>query len=78
MGIEAIEFLSWNSIEFSLSKSSVDSFIAELIRKWHSGSVPELGELLSFDLEPGTPAHGYEHLQEIELELFRGRLQSRQ
>jgi hypothetical protein len=74
LGIDAIEFLSWNGLEYILSRTSVIKFEQRLVDKWKSGQRMELRDIMSLDFERDTPAHSYEHLKETELQIFSKRL----
>lgn len=69
-GIDAIEFLSWNAVEYSLSHTSVSKFAQRLVDKWKKGERMQLRDVMSLDIERDTPAHSYEYLRDAELQIF--------
>lgn len=69
LGIEHIEFLSWDVLQYYLSKTSIKKFIARLLERMKDKNITIQG-IMSLDIEKDVPAHNYEHLQEREVEIF--------
>lgn len=69
LGIEHIEFLSWDALQHGLSKSSIKKFTNKLIERMKKKDTT-IQEVMSFDLERDAPAHNYGHLKEREYEIF--------
>jgi hypothetical protein len=70
LGIHEIEFMSWNALEDVLSKTSISVFEETLIKKWDEKDAITLGDVLGFSMERDTPAHDYQYLKSIEMEIF--------
>jgi hypothetical protein len=73
MDILGVDILSWNSIEYTLSQTSVAKFMATLKRKWVDGLRQSAGDLLTFEVERDTPAHQFEHLAGVRAQMFAAR-----
>ena len=71
LGIEEIEFISWNALEYLFHKTSVTEFERALIKKWSNPEAMSLGSIMSLDVDRDTPAHSYEYLKDVENEIFK-------
>lgn len=69
MEIEHIEFISWNFLQYVLSKSSVEKFVTKMLER-KSNHSPTMHDILSFELEKDEPAYKYEFLKESEYDIF--------
>lgn len=74
LGIECIEFLSWNALESTLSRTSVTKFTAGLLEKWKNKGQMQVGDVMSLDFDRDTPAHHYEYLRETDVQIFGTRM----
>ncbi len=71
LDIQILEFLAWNSLEYSLSKTSISKFIAGLLKKWGDRGKMQIKDIISFEVKCDTaPAHNYEYLQGAKQEIF--------
>ncbi len=70
LGIEGVEYLSWNAVENTLSHTSIEKFEAALLKKWEDGKRMTVGDVITFEMERDAPAHHYEHLQDVEIQIF--------
>jgi len=68
--IGPIEYLSWNSLESSLSGTSISKFEESLLKKWSHNKPKNLEEFVSLELDRDRPAHNYEYLNETKQEIF--------
>ncbi|MGB4107661.1 MAG: hypothetical protein WBK55_07675 [Alphaproteobacteria bacterium] len=69
-GINAIEYISWNSLEDILSKTSIAEFEKALLKKWKDPARVTVGTSMALDLNRDTPAHEYQYLKDAEVEIF--------
>jgi hypothetical protein len=74
LGIECVEFLSWNALESTLSRTSIDKFAAGLLEKWKDKSKMQVGDVMSLDFDRDAPAHKYEYLKEADLQIFGAKM----
>lgn len=70
LGIEAIEFISWNALENRLAQTSINEFEKTLIEKWNNPDAMTVESLMSLEMKRDTPAHSYEYLKDAENEIF--------
>lgn len=69
MQIDGIQFLSWNSIENCLSKTSVNEFENSIVDSYAQLSDATIADLLLLDFEKAESAHNYEYLTKAKDEL---------
>lgn len=67
LGINAIEYTSWGSLEWLLSETSIEEFERGLLKKWDA---PDAMNIEGFDVERGTPSHSYEYFSDVESLMF--------
>ncbi|WP_447970366.1 hypothetical protein [Nitrospira sp. M1] len=70
LGIEGIQYLSWNALENTLSGISIEQFEKTLIDNYEKLAHAEVADLLTLNFEASEPAHNYEHLAEYKKRLL--------
>lgn len=68
--IKGIDYLSWETIENTLSTTSISKFEESFVAKWESTDNPSVADILNVEQDKENKAHEYEHLQELKEELF--------
>ena len=68
--IEGIQYLSWNALENSLARTSIEQFENTLIDNYEKLTNAEVADLLTLHFEHSDPAHSYEHLSEFKSRLL--------
>jgi hypothetical protein len=71
MGIEAIEFLSWNSLENALFQTSIQEFQRALLEKWSKKDAGTVGEASSLTFERDTGISQSDFYNSIEQEILK-------
>ncbi len=69
LGIDHIEFISWQDLQYYLSKTSIDNFVKVLIERKKNTDITVF-QTLTFNIEEDKPAHEYQYLKKFDNEIF--------